>query len=131
MATAQTSDSFKKLESSAVDSMESLKATLEQGRQTAEDKIREYPLAAVAGAAALGFVFRFGVFRGLMGLIFRLAIFSVKPALLVAALMKVVELMKDAAPAASPEAPTKKKAVKSTHPLDLVDAPEIENPVLR
>lgn len=129
-----TADSIKKLEDTAGQAIESLKATYEQGRVAAEDKIREFPFAAVAGAAAFGFIFRFGVIRGLLGMVFRLAAFSVKPLLITAAIMKVADLMKESAPAAArptPPSGTRKKAVKASAPLELIDAPEIENPVLR
>ncbi len=132
MSTDKSADSIKKFEDTANQAVEALKATYEQGRVTAEEKIREYPIAAVAGAAAVGFIFRFGVVRGLLGLTLRLAGLSVKPLLIVAALMKVVDLMKEVNPPAAPSTTTsgRRKAVKSSAPLELVDAPELENPVL-
>lgn len=121
-------NSTNKIEDTANDMLEVLRSSMDQGLSTTEQKIRENPLAAVGIAAGAGFIFRFRVIRSLIGAAVTVALFLIKPAILVVAVMRLVDMLKEVSPEeeASKSTSTGKRVAsnrKSSPKLEMVDSP--------
>ncbi len=83
----------KNLEDAAMEAFQSVGDSCKEYRQCCEDKIREAPLASVACAAAAGFVLHVLPVTAIVGSVLRVALFLLKPALLVFGALKFYEVL--------------------------------------
>lgn len=83
----------KNLEEAAMEAFQSVGESCEEYRQCCEDKIREAPLASVATAAAVGFLVHILPVTAIVGSVVRIALFLLKPALLVFGALKLYEVL--------------------------------------
>lgn len=121
------------LEASANDALKSLKSALDTGRTTAEDKVRENPMAALAGAAAIGYLFRLGIIGSLLGITFRLVTILAQPLLIGAVIWKLMNLLQQSEAGSSEPLNLKSTASKkprATTTSSPMESAPLENPVL-
>jgi predicted lipid-binding transport protein (Tim44 family) len=121
----------KSLEDSANDAMKSLRSALDSGRVTAEDKVRESPMAALAGAAAIGYLFRLGIIGSLLGVVFRLVTILAQPLLIGAAIWKLMNMMQESEKSSGDVSNIKSASTSKPRVISSpLEAAPLENPVL-